>query len=242
VNDSTPDEIGLEYQNVWFEAQDGVKLHGWFLPHENAKASLLFCHGNAGNIGWRLESLRQFHSLEINVFIFDYRGYGKSEGWLSEKGTYLDGQAAYDWLKQKTPDKPLILFGRSMGTAIATDIAVHNPAAALIFESGFTSITDMGKELFPFLPVSLINSIQYNSLSKIADIDMPILVIHSKEDDIVPFHQGKAIYEKAQQPKEFYTMNGTHNEGHFDSEEPYLKRLGQFIEGYVAGTPEPQRL
>lgn len=229
----TPLSNGLEYEDVYYDSSDGVLLNGWYVPCKDAVASLLFCHGNGGNISWRPDSLKQFNSIGLNTFIFDYRGYGKSGGTLSEEGTYRDAEAAFAWLKKKTPEMPLILFGRSLGAAIATDLALKVKADALIFESGFTSIPDIGKKYFPFLPVRLLGTIRYDSLSKISKITVPLLVIHSPEDDIIPYAHGKNIFAAAPEPKQFYELKGTHNGGHFDSEKTYLPALRKFIDDYV---------
>ncbi len=230
---ATPDILDLEYEDVHFTALDGVRLHGWYIPSATPRASLLFCHGNGGNISHRTESIRQFHSLNLNIFIFDYRGYGQSEGRLSEEGTYLDAQAAYRWLKQKTPDLPLISFGRSLGTAIAVELALRENPDLLFFESGFKSVPSMGKELFPFLPVDSITTINYDNLSKIPKIDIPKLFIHSPNDDIIPYTQGRAVYEAALPPKEFVDISGTHNEGYITSESNYLQAIDHFLTKYL---------
>jgi fermentation-respiration switch protein FrsA (DUF1100 family) len=225
---ANPSEIGLVYKDVFFQSLDGTPLHGWFIPHQNAIATILFCHGNAGNISHRLESIRQFHSIDVNVFVFDYRGYGNSDGWLTEQGTCQDAIAAFNWI-HSNHNEPIILFGRSMGAAIAIDIAAHVKADGLIAESGFMSIKEIGKEIFPFLPVSQIVSIQYDSISKIEKISIPKLLIHSRDDHVVPFSHSEALYQKATPPKEFFEIHGDHNDGHFISEEYYLPKLHDFV-------------
>ncbi len=226
---ATPEVVGLEYQDVFFESEDGKRLHGWYVPSKKPIASLLFCHGNGGNISYRTESLRQFNSLNLNVFIFDYRGYGKSNGWLTEQGTYKDAQAAYQWLKAKEPTIPLYIFGRSLGANIAADLATHTDAAGLIYESGFNSVQDLGEEIFPFLPVRLITKYKYNALDKIKHINMPLLVIHCPEDEIAPFQHGKKTFDAALEPKQFLQISGGHNDGFLISEKEYLEELSLFI-------------
>ena len=229
---ATPDQEGLPYEEIIFES-GGHRLVGWYIPAEEPVASLLFCHGNAGNISYRLDSLRQFRSICLNVFLFDYRGYGRSEGRVTEAGTYADAQAAWNWLCQRDPNQPRIIFGRSMGAAVAAELATRNSAQALIFESGFMSIPELGQERFPFLPVKLLGRIKYDSLSKIGSIHMPILVIHSLEDELVPIRHGRAIFAAAPEPKEFITIHGGHVEAHFLSEKSYLEALSRFIQEYV---------
>ncbi|RJP34245.1 MAG: alpha/beta hydrolase [Candidatus Omnitrophota bacterium] len=226
-------EIGIRYETIFFNTKDHIRLHGWYVPADAPIASLLFCHGNGGNITYRVDSLRQFHSIGLNTFIFDYRGYGKSEGKLSEKGTYTDAAAAFEWLQNRNPDLPLILFGRSLGAAIAIDLAMNVKANALICESGFTSIADRGQELFPFLPVRLINTIRYDSIAKIPSITIPLLVIHSVDDEIIPIHHGQKLFDAAPEPKEFLTIHGGHNDGFFLSETEYLQGIAEFLKKYL---------
>lgn len=232
----TPADAGLPYEDVFLTSDDGVRIHAWWIPREDALASLLFCHGNAGNVSSRLESIRLFHSLGLNVFIFDYRGYGQSGGRPSEEGTYRDAGAARSWVMGKTPDSPLVLFGRSLGAAVAAELAADGEGGdALIFESGFTSVGDIGSELFPFLPVRWIQTIQYDSLAKIPEVKMPVMVIHSPEDEIIPFHHGERIFEAANPPKEFLTIRGSHNGGYLESGELYTAGIAGFIQSHVAG-------
>ncbi len=230
---ATPEDIGLDYEDVFFDTTDGVCLHGWYIPHETPAASLLFCHGNAGNVSYRLESIRQFHSLGLNVFIFDYRGYGKSRGRPSERGTYIDAQAAFAWLSRRGPERPIVLFGRSLGAAVAVDLAVSVEASALICESGFTSVPDMGRELFPFLPVRWFCTIQYDSLAKIPNVHMPVLVIHAREDTLIPYRHGERLYRAAPEPKTMLTIHGDHNDGFITSEAMYLRGINSFLEEQV---------
>ena len=230
--ESTPDAIGLPYENVYFKTEDGVKINAWFIPASGkARGTVLFCHGNAGNLSHRLEIIEMLHSLELNVFIFDYRGYGKSEGFPSEKGTYLDVLAAYEYLKTRgdIDGEKIIVHGKSLGGAVAIDLATKVKPRAVISESAFTSVGDIGQEIYPFLPIRLITTMKYDSLSKIEKLDMPTLVIHSKEDEIIPFHHGQKLFEKAAEPKEFYQMRGTHNEAIFVYRNEYLERIDKFL-------------
>ncbi|MEW6238723.1 MAG: alpha/beta hydrolase [Candidatus Omnitrophota bacterium] len=227
---ATPEIVGLNYEDVYFAAAEGVRLHGWHIPCESARAALLFCHGNGGNISHRTESMRQLHSLGVHIFIFDYRGYGQSEGRLSEAGTYADALAAYEWLRAKHPDAPIVLFGRSLGANIAADLALKTDAAALIFESGFTSVEELGKEIFPFLPIHFLHTIDYDAQSKIPNIQTPILFIHSPEDDIIPYHHSQKLYAAATAKKERLIIHGGHNDGFILSEAEYLRGIDSFLE------------
>jgi len=227
----TPKDIGIEYEDISFQTKDNIAISGWYIPAEHEKGVLLFCHGNAGNISHRLESINIFHSLDISVLIFDYRGYGKSEGKPSEKGTYLDAEAAWDYLvdiKNKSPEK-IILFGRSLGAAIAADIALKKSPAGLIMESSFLSVPEIGKKYYPWVPVKLLSKFDYSTIEKIHVISCPKLIIHSPDDEIVPFEHGKSLFEKALQPKEFLQIKGGHNEGFLISGDLYQEGLKSFL-------------
>jgi len=227
----SPSAIGLAYEDVTLTASDGVRIHGWWIPAGNSRGTILFCHGNAGNIGHRLESIRIFHQLDLNVFIFDYRGYGKSNGSPSEEGTYRDAAAAYDYLREYREISPgkIIIFGRSLGGAVTIELAGEKEACALICESTFTSAVDMGKLIFPYLPADLLVFDRYDSISKVGELSLPKLFIHSREDEIIPFKHGERLYRAASHPKEFLEIRGGHNEGFLESEEVYLKAIGDFL-------------
>lgn len=228
----TPSDIGLSFQEITISTKDGISLSAWFIPSENERAVLLFCHGNAGNISHRMDSIRTFHSLHISVLIFDYRGYGKSSGSPSEQGTYEDAESAYDYLVKKrdvAPEK-IILFGRSLGSAIAVETALKKDAGALIVESGFTSLPDLGSTIYRFLPVRLLSRFQYASIDKINRIAIPKLIIHSPDDDIIPFEHGEKLFRKAKEPKTFLEIAGGHNEGFMLSGEIYKRGLNTFLE------------
>jgi fermentation-respiration switch protein FrsA (DUF1100 family) len=227
----TPKEIGYEFKDVYFNSLDGVRLNGWYVRSKNPAATLLFCHGNAGNISHRLEVIDLFCRLGLDVFIFDYRGYGKSEGIPSEKGLYADTRAAYGYLINDLglKEKSVLIYGKSIGGNVSIELCSGINPAALISESAFTSALDMGKKLFPFLPLKWIISIRYDALSRIKDITIPKLIIHSREDEIIPYKQGGKLFESAPEPKEFYEMRGGHNDALFRSKEQYEKRIKAFI-------------
>ncbi len=233
--ESTPHNIGLEYQELTLKTKDGVDISAWYIPAEDARGFLLFCHGNAGNISHRLDSIRIFHGLGLSVLIFDYRGYGKSQGSPDEEGTYYDAEAAWDYLVNILHVKPekIVLFGRSLGSAVVAELALRKQASALIIESGFTSVPDLGKKFFPHLPVSLISRYHYASISKVGKIKIPKLFVHSPEDEIVPFEHGVKLFEKASEPKEFLKIVGGHNEGFLLSGKVYVDGLQAFISRYL---------
>jgi alpha-beta hydrolase superfamily lysophospholipase len=226
----TPRDIGLEYEEVSLKTRDNVTISGWYIPSENEKGVLLFCHGNAGNISHRMDSIRIFHGLGFSVLIFDYRGYGHSEGKPSEKGTYLDAEAAWNYLiveKQKSPDR-IILFGRSLGAAIAAESARRHYPAGIILESSFISVPEMGTHYYPWIPVRLLSKFDYTTIDKIKSITCPKLIIHSPDDEIVPFEHGRRLFENAGQSKEFLQIKGSHNEGFLTSGNLYIEGLESF--------------
>jgi len=228
---STPARAGLAYEAVTFMADDGVRLSGWYVPAPNARATLLFSHGNAGNISHRLESIRQFHSLGLDVFIYDYRGYGDSEGAPSEQGTYRDAEAAWRYLtetRQLAPQR-LIYFGRSLGAAVASQLATRHPPRALIVEAAFTSVPDIGAEVYPWLPVRWLARLHYPTREHLRSVRAPVLVIHSRHDEIVPFHHGELLYTVANEPKMLLEIRGGHNDGFLASGKRYTDGIEAFL-------------
>jgi fermentation-respiration switch protein FrsA (DUF1100 family) len=201
---ATPAAIGLAYEEVGFAAADGTALHGWYLPGEAGRPLVVFCHGNAGNISHRLESLHLLHGLGLSVFIFDYRGYGQSAGTPSEEGTYADARGALAWLRQRgwTPAQ-LIYFGESLGAAVALQLAVEQPPAGLVLEAPFTSIAAMGRHHYLLLHLLLgwLLDARYDNLAKIGRVHSPLLIIQGKADTIVPPAMSRRLYEAANEPK-----------------------------------------
>jgi fermentation-respiration switch protein FrsA (DUF1100 family) len=227
----TPKSIGLEYEEVSLTTKDGVVISGWYIPAGDEKGVVLFCHGNAGNVSDRLDSIKIFHDLRQSVLIFDYRGYGRSGGTISEKGTYLDAEAAWDYLtevRHKSAGE-ITIFGRSLGGAIAAETALRKRPVCLVLESTFMSVPAIARKYYPWLPVGLIAKYRYATLDKIGLIRCPKLIIHSKEDEIIPFEHGRKIYEKAVPPKEFLEIKGGHNEGFMLSGDAYKEGLGSFL-------------
>ncbi len=232
--EQTPADIGLSFEELYLKTADGLSISAWYIPATDARAVLLFCHGNAGNISHRLDSIRIFHDLGLSVLIFDYRGYGQSGGSPSEEGTYLDAEAAWDYLVQARGINPshILLFGRSLGGAVAAEVAMRRRAGALIIESGFTSIPDMGRKYYPYMPVSLISRFQYATIDKVVSLSLPKLIIHSRDDEVIPYDQGRKLYDRASEPREFLMLRGGHNEGFLISGRLYTDGLRQFISRY----------
>ena len=231
----TPGSIGLPYEDVYLVTSDNIKIHGWYIPHPDAKATLLFFHGNAGNISHRIASISIFFDIGLSVFIIDYRGYGKSDGRPSEHGTYRDAMAAWDYLVDERHLRPheIIVFGRSLGGAVAAWLAAKVTPAAVILESTFTSIKELGKYYYPFLPVSWISRIHYPVDKHISSFNCPVLIIHSHEDDVVPLRFGQRLFEYAREPKMSLSISGDHNNGFLYSKDVYIKGIKQFFQTYV---------
>ncbi len=227
----TPEFAGLHYEDIYFRAEDGVELHGWFIPSDTSRGVILFCHGNAGNISHRLETIRIFNELDLSVFIFDYRGYGKSAGKPSENGTYLDADAVWIYLSgtRKIDPQRIIVFGRSLGGAVAADLASKRPVGGIIVESSFTSVKDLGSEIYPFLPVRLLSRFDYGTLEKIKKVPCPKLIIHSRNDEMISFRHGERLYEAASEPKEFLEISGTHNEGFLIGLDRYKSGIDSYL-------------
>ena len=239
--EQTPADWDLPFEDVSFLTLDGVQLHGWFVPGDR-EVTLLWFHGNSGNISHRLENLKLLHDrLGVNIFIFDYRGYGRSDGRISEQGTYLDGEGAVLYLRSRGDIRAdrVVLFGRSLGSAVAVDVATRYPAYGLILESPFTSVSDIAKRSFRFLPWGRIIGIRYDSLSKIRGISGPLLVLHGDRDDVVPMENGQRLFRAAPSPKEFYVVEGAgHNDTYTVGGEEYFATLRRFVDGLGTQAPE----
>ena len=227
----TPADVFLKFEDVRVEIAN-LKVHGWWIPAEQPRGTILFCHGNAGNISHRIDSILIFHKLDYNVMIFDYRGYGLSEGSPSEQGTYEDGEAFWNFLvteKQQTPED-IVLFGRSLGGGVASWLAVKQPCRGIILESTFTSVPDLAAQIYPFLPVKPLAKIRYPSLERLPQIHCPVLIIHSPDDELIPYSHGQKLFEAANEPKSFLELQGSHNEGYMLSAVEYVKGLKAYFQ------------
>jgi hypothetical protein len=229
---STPTDLGLEYENVTFHSTDGVKLTGWYVPAGNAPFTILFCHGNGGNIMHQLDSLALFHSLGLSCLVFDYRGYGNSGGRPTEAGTYRDAQAAYDWLTgaKGIPPEQIILFGRSLGGSIAAHLAGRVQAGALVIEGAFTSFPDIAAWFYPHMPVRPFALFRYNTLACIREVRCPVMIVHSRDDEMVPFDFATRLFEAAHEPKQLVEILGSHNEGFLLSGDKYKEAWLQWLD------------
>jgi hypothetical protein len=235
----SPADIGLEYESVTLVTGDDVRIHGWFIDARPHRGTLLFFHGNAGNISHRLDSLRIFNRLGLATLIIDYRGYGRSGGRVSEKGTYLDAEAAWQYLTKTRGIDPqqIVVFGRSLGGAVAANLAAKHPPAGLILESVFTSVPDMAAKLYPFLPVRLLSRFSYDARRAVKEVAVPVLIVHSPEDDIIPFENGLSLFAAAGEPKSFLQIRGTHNEGFLASGLLYYEGLDDFVSARLGTLP-----
>ena len=232
--DIVPSQLDMAFEDLTLETEDGEKVGAWFVPVASNAAeavTILFCHGNAGDIGDRVGSVRTFHDLGFNILVFDYRGYGTSTGRPTEKGTYLDVRAAWDYLTVQRAIQPgrIAVFGRSLGGSVASWMAAQEEPAALIIESTFTSASDMAARMFPFLPVRWLTRFRYDTLARIKDIHCPVLVAHGRQDEMIPFSHGERIFAAANEPKAFVPINGGHNDGGLDVSPEYQKQLKAFV-------------
>ena len=239
--EATPARIGLRFDALTLATEDGEALDAWHVPTRagaSARGLVLVFHGNAGNIGHRLDYLRMFHDLGYASLILDYRGYGRSSGKPSEDGTYLDAAAAWRHATQVLgyPAARIVLFGESMGGAVAAQLAAVQKPAALVLASTFTSVPDLGAEIYPWLPVRALARIRYDTRKRLATIASPVLVIHSRGDDIIPFSHGEQLFAAAISPKQILEIEGGHNEGFVFNREAWVRGLDDFLRAAL----EPQ--
>ncbi len=226
----SPDSLGMRWDSRSIVTADRVHIRAW---HVKARADgaplVIYLHGNGGNIGDYLDEASVLVGMGLDVLLVEYRGYGESAGSPSEKGFYLDAQAAYDWAAGELAPPRVVVFGRSLGTAVAADLAVNRPVSALILESPFTSGVEIGKEKFPWLPVRLIMTQKYDTISKIGRLKCPLLVLHSPDDEVVPFRMGRRLFETAAVPKAFVELRGGHNDGWSASGGVFADGVSSFI-------------
>ncbi|WP_447975030.1 alpha/beta hydrolase [Nitrospira sp. Kam-Ns4a] len=223
----------LPLEEVWFDAADGPRLFGWYVEAPGARATLLWCHGNAGNIIHRLDNLALLYQAGLSVLLFDYRGYGRSGGMPSEEGLYRDAEAAARYLEQVRQVAPsrLVLFGRSLGAAVAGDLAVRRRSAGLILESAFPSVASVAKTHYYGLPVHLLLEARFDLISRLRAVTVPILVVHGDRDDLIPPDLGQQVFAAAPEPKAWYLVRGAgHNDLYQVGGAAYFQRLTRFVE------------
>lgn len=229
----TPKDLGLRFEEARLVTEDGVTLHGWFLPVDGSRFTVLVCHGNAGNISHRLDrALLMQAKLKIDVFLFDYRGYGLSEGTPDEQGTYRDARAAHRYLSTARGVMPgnLIIFGESLGAAVALQLALEVPARALVLEAPFTSIGDMARGMLPIPFPGVLLRTKYDNIGKIGGLRMPLLILHGDLDTTVPFAQGRRLFDAAPEPKSFFRIPGAgHNDTYLVGGDLYWQAWTEFL-------------
>lgn len=217
----SPSDLGLEYEKVWLPTQDGLHLYGWYVPRPAEKSTpadlgavLLYFHGNAENVSNLGYSLAQWNAVGIETLVIDYRGYGESEGKPSEEGTYLDALAAWEYLmKRGVPAERIVVWGRSLGGAVASWLTSRHTPAALVLESTFTSVPDLGADIYPWLPVRWLSRYRYNSIDRLPQVSCPVLIAHSPDDEIIPFQHAQELFAAANEPKRLFKLHGGHNDG-----------------------------
>ena len=246
--EGSPAELGRAFEDVRFKTDDGVELHGWFFPADTnslrAHLAFLICHGNAGNISHRLGMSGALLKTGASVFLFDYRGYGQSEGQPGEQGTYRDAQAAHAWLRQKGfHGESIVAFGESLGGGVASELGLRETLGGIVLQSTFTSIPDLGKELFPWLPVRWLSSITYDTRTKLPRVNVPVLVMHSRADDLIRFHHAEKNFAVANEPRIFCELRGSHNDAAWEQkafQEAIEKLIGAVVERAARSSPAPQ--
>ncbi len=233
----TPQTYGLAFEAVGIQTADGETLQAWWVPADGARGTVLFFHGNAGNISHRLDYLQMFHRLRYSTLIVDYRGYGRSTGTPSEAGTYRDAEAAWDYLRHARLAQPrdVVIAGESLGGAVATWLAAKVGPRAVVLISTFTSVTDLGAQVYWFLPVRLLSRIGYDNRENLKRIRAPVFIAHSRDDDIVPYAHGKRLFEAAGEPKAFLEMRGGHNDGFIFTQPEWVAQLGAFLDRHADG-------
>jgi hypothetical protein len=238
---ATPGDAGLPFRRVRPVTADGVTLDGWWVPAPGERGTVLFFHGNAGNISHRLDTLVLLHRLGLSTLIIDYRGYGRSGGRPSETGTYRDAEAAWHLLTAELGADPgrVVVFGRSLGAAVAARLAARHRPAGLVLESGFTSVPDLAAHLYPWLPARWISRFRYATEESVSRVQCPVLVVHSPEDELVPYAHGRALFEAAPGPKRFLAISGGHDAGFRQSADTYIEGWERFLDRFLPPRGEP---
>ena len=236
---TTPSAHGTPYEDLTIETSDGERLNAWWVPAEAPRGAVLLLHGNAGNISHRINYALMFRRLGYSTLLLDYRGYGRSTGTPTEQGTYTDAESAWRWLTitRRIPEQDVVVFGESLGGGVASWLAARHQVRALILASTFTSAVDLGAEMYPFLPVRLVSRFRYDTLARLRDVRAPVLVVHSPQDDIIPFSHGRRLFEAAREPKEMLELAGGHNQGFVFARERWVERLAAFLD--ASGNTRP---
>jgi fermentation-respiration switch protein FrsA (DUF1100 family) len=232
----TPKDMGLEFEEVSFVSEDGKLLNGWWVPHPEARGALIYCHGNASNLGDLPGIIAELHRLRVNIFAFDYRGYGKSRGIPTEQGLYRDARAAFEVVRARYADDdqpPIIVYGHSLGGAVAIQLALDKPVRGVIVEGTFSSSIDMGRVMYPTMPVHWILHYRFDSLSKVGSLRIPKLFAHTRQDEVVPYELGRKLFEAAPEPKRFVELPGEHNTASWIQSRETWQVLETFVNGVL---------
>jgi fermentation-respiration switch protein FrsA (DUF1100 family) len=229
---AVPEQVGLSSRWVSFPARDGVRLSAWYVPRDGDRGVVLFLHGNGGNVSHYIPALAMFHRLGFSSLIVDYRGYGKSQGAPSEQGIYLDAEAAWRYLVEtaEVPPERIVVWGRSLGGAIAAWLARGRNARLLVLESTFTSLRDAAEVLYPWAPTGLLVGDRYSTETFLQEVRCPVLVMHSRDDEIIPYALGRRLFERARPPKRFLDLRGRHNATQYDARIADLLEPGRWEE------------
>jgi fermentation-respiration switch protein FrsA (DUF1100 family) len=233
----TPKDVRLEYEEVTLAADDGVPLAAWYVPHPSPKATFLICHGNGGNMSDFCQTLKTLHRMGYSALVFDYRGYGGSTGKPDEQGFYRDAEAAWRYLVETRgqPPQRIVLLGRSLGAAVAIELASRHSPAALITECAFTSLVDIGRQEYPLLPVSLLCTERNESIRKVPRVGCPKLFFHGAADEIIPLTNGRRLFEAAAEPKRLVPTGGGHNTAGFEYDRASVELLRDWLDRLFAG-------
>ena len=241
----TPTNAGLQYDDVRIQTADGLSLQGWFIPGDpsisnstnSTNETWVWFHGNGGNIGYRVDELAlAHHRTAANLFIFDYRGYGDSEGTPTEEGTYLDSRAVIEYLvaRSDVDEHRIVYLGHSLGAAVAVELSLTHPPAAMVLVSPFASVHEMARITLPFPPVGWLVRNHYDNLTRIRQLNLPVLVLHGDQDETVPISQGRKLYEAANQPKRFQVLEGAaHNDTYEVGGEQYWRTIDEFLAEFL---------
>lgn len=239
VVSATPAAVGLKYEALRVATGDGETLGAWYVPALRVNSNgytVLYCHGNAGDIGDRVGHVRELHRAGFDVMVFDYRGYGESTGLPSEKGTYADAKACWEHVvtgKGVSPER-VVVYGHSLGGAVAANLAAGASPRLLVVEGAFTSAGDMAAGMFPWLPSRLLCRFKYDTREAVSRVNCPVIVAHSRDDEMIPFAMGRRLFESARGPKCFVELSGGHNTSGIGYSEAYLKLI---VEATTNGIP-----
>jgi len=229
----TPDSIGLDWEDIWLVTEEGQQVHAWLVEHPEARGVAVYCHGNAGNIGDRMHTLRMLHAARLSTLIFDYTGYGQSGGEVGEEVSYSSARAAEKFARESLAAERIVLVGRSLGAAVAVRLASERAPDALVVQSGFLSLADVASDLYPWLPARLITGERFPSKDLIGDVNCPVLVAHGTDDRTIPTAHGEGLFAAAAEPKTFVPVAGGHNDAYSRSEAQYVTALNAFLDEHV---------